>query len=74
MYRLSPQEQKVLTLLVAEGLSNKDIGDRLYINENTAKNYISEIMYKWDCRSRTQIVIRYYQDLIDKMYHPYTNE
>jgi len=54
---LSQREMKVLVLL-AEGLSNREIADRLYIAPGTAKNHVSNILSKLNVRDRTQAVLR----------------
>ncbi|MBL4936518.1 response regulator transcription factor [Clostridium sp. YIM B02515] len=42
---------------IANGLTNKEIGDKLYLTEGTIKNNISVILSKLGLRDRTQIVI-----------------
>lgn len=44
---------------VAEGLSNKDIGSKLFISEGTVKNHISTILEKGQLSHRTQLAIYY---------------
>lgn len=53
---LSNRELEVLKL-VALGLFNKDIGDRLCISERTVKNHLSNIFKKIDCIDRTQAAV-----------------
>jgi two-component system, NarL family, response regulator DevR len=43
--RLSPQEERILQL-VADGLTNKQIGDQLGLAEKTVKNYMSSVLTK----------------------------
>ena len=50
---LSPREAQILEL-VAEGLSNREIGDELSISEHTAANHIRSILRKTDCANRTE--------------------
>jgi DNA-binding CsgD family transcriptional regulator len=50
---LSPREVQVLAL-VAEGLSNREIGDRLSISEHTAANHIRSILRKTESVNRTE--------------------
>jgi len=45
--------------LISEGLSNKEISNRLFISEGTVKNYISSILSKTSLNHRTQIAIYY---------------
>lgn len=54
---LSEREIEVLKLL-GDGLSNKDIGERLYVAVNTVKTHIRNIYSKLDVNSRTQAVNR----------------
>lgn len=44
---------------IADGLSNKEIGSKLYISEGTVKNYITNILSKTNLKHRTQIAILY---------------
>ena len=50
-----------ITTLVAEGLSNKEIANRLYLSEGTVRNYISSVLEKLSLRDRTQLAVFYYQ-------------
>jgi two-component system, NarL family, response regulator DevR len=51
--RLSPQEERILTL-VAEGRTNKQIGDELHLAEKTVKNYVSSILSKLEVARRAE--------------------
>ena len=53
---LTRREFEVLQL-VAEGVSNKEIGQRLFISEKTVKNHITSIFRKLGVADRTQAVI-----------------
>ena len=53
---LSPRELEVLRQ-VAEGCSNKEIGENLNISERTVKNHLASIMDKLDAKDRTHSVI-----------------
>ena len=48
---------------VAEGLSNKEIAENLFLSEGTVRNYISTILEKLSLRDRTQLAIFYYRDI-----------
>ena len=54
---LSPREMEVLALL-AEGLSNQEIAERLTIARGTAKNHVSNILSKLHVHDRTKAVLR----------------
>jgi two-component system response regulator DevR len=51
--RLSGQEERILTL-VAEGWTNKMIGEELHLAEKTVKNYVSSILSKLDVARRAE--------------------
>lgn len=52
---LSPREQEVLQLL-ADGMSNQEISDELYISHRTAAHHVANILAKLDLNSRTSAV------------------
>jgi len=52
---LSEREREIAAL-VADGLSNRDIADRLSISVRTAENHVSHILVKLGMRSRAQLV------------------
>lgn len=54
---LSPREREVLRL-VAEGLSNPEIGRRLYVGEATVKTHLMHVFEKLEVSDRTRAVIR----------------
>lgn len=53
---LTPKQMRVLEL-VAEGLSNRQIGAELGAAENTVKCHVVAILSKLECRSRTQAAL-----------------
>ncbi len=55
-YALTPREHDVL-LLVAEGLTNKEIGGRLSVSEDTVKKHVQNIIWKLRAVDRTQAAI-----------------
>jgi two-component system response regulator DevR len=50
---LTDQERKILDL-VAEGLTNRQIGERIYLAEKTVKNYVSNMLTKLGMSRRTE--------------------
>lgn len=48
---------------IADGLSNKEIAEALFLSEGTVRNNISNILDKLDLRDRTQIAVYYYKNL-----------
>lgn len=54
---LSPRELEILKL-VATGVSNKEIADRLVISEGTVKNHLSSILSKLSVKDRLQAVLK----------------
>ncbi len=54
---LSQREREILQLL-AQGLTNREIAQRLYLAEGTVKNYVSNILGKVGARDRTQAALR----------------
>ncbi|MBM7706782.1 DNA-binding NarL/FixJ family response regulator [Chryseomicrobium aureum] len=53
---LTERERDVLICLV-EGLTNKEIGERLFVSEKTVKIHVSNIFKKLNVKSRSQVVI-----------------
>lgn len=53
---LTPQERQILDL-IGEGLTNRQIGERLFLAEKTVKNYVSSLLGKLDLKRRTQAAV-----------------
>jgi len=54
--RLTARELEVLTL-IGQGLSNKEIGEKLFIGIKTVKTHVSNILAKLEVEDRTQAAI-----------------
>jgi two-component system response regulator DevR len=53
---LNAQERKIL-ILIAEGLTNRQIGERLFLAEKTVKNNVSSLLAKLGMQRRTQAAV-----------------
>jgi two-component system response regulator DevR len=51
--RLSPQEERILQL-IADGRTNKEIGDEIHLAEKTVKNYVSSVLSKLEVARRAE--------------------
>lgn len=52
---ISDREYQVL-LEISNGLSNKEIGEKLYLSENTIKTHVSNLFVKLNAKRRTQAI------------------
>lgn len=57
-FGISEKEKEIIEQ-VAQGLSNREIADKLYLSEGTVRNYISVILEKLELRDRTQLAVFY---------------
>jgi two-component system response regulator DevR len=53
---LTDREREILDL-IADGLTNRQIGDRLFLAEKTVKNYVSGLLAKLGMQRRTQAAV-----------------
>jgi len=53
---LSPQERRILDL-IANGLTNRQIGAEMYLAEKTVKNYVSSLLHKLGLGRRTEAAV-----------------
>jgi DNA-binding NarL/FixJ family response regulator len=59
-YGITEKEQQLIEL-VADGLSNKEIADKMFLSEGTVRNLMSSVLAKLDLRDHTQLACFYYQ-------------
>lgn len=55
---LTKRELEVLELL-ADGMNNKEIGEKLFLSEGTVRNHVSQILLKTGTRDRTELAVKY---------------
>ncbi len=53
---LTDQERRILEL-IGEGLTNRQIGERMFLAEKTVKNYVSAVLGKLGLQRRTQVAV-----------------
>jgi DNA-binding NarL/FixJ family response regulator len=56
LVRLTDQERTILDL-IADGLTNRQIGERIHLAEKTVKNYVSNLLAKLGMERRTQAAV-----------------
>lgn len=62
---ISEREMEILKL-IGDGLSNKEISDKLYLTDGTVRNYVTKLLEKLHLRDRTQLAIFYLKNLGDE--------
>ncbi|MBK5307164.1 MAG: response regulator transcription factor [Frankiaceae bacterium] len=72
---LSDQERRILEL-IGEGLTNREIGQQLFLSEKTVKNYVSNVLGKLGLHRRTQVAVlathvRLHSDRASRTTSPY---
>ncbi len=61
-FDITSKEMELIEL-IADGLSNKEIAEKLFLSEGTVRNYLSSILEKLELRDRTQLAVFYYKNL-----------
>jgi two-component system response regulator DevR len=56
LHELTEQERRILEL-IGEGLTNRQIGERMFLAEKTVKNYVSTVLSKLGLQRRTQVAV-----------------
>ena len=51
--------EKELVALIAEGFSNKEIAEKMFLSEGTVRNYLSTVLEKLEIRDRTKLAVYY---------------
>ena len=59
-YGISQREVDII-VAVGEGLSNREIAEKLFLSEGTVRNYLSQILDKLELRDRTQLAVFCYK-------------
>lgn len=54
---LLTEREKEICYLIADGLNNKEISEKLFLGEGTIKNHITKVLQKLELRDRTQLAI-----------------
>lgn len=62
-YDLNDRDIEIIEL-IAKGLNNKEVSEKLHLSEGTLRNYLSIILEKLDLRDRTQLVVFYYNNMV----------
>ena len=64
----SPSQERRILDLIGEGLTNRQIGERMFLAEKTVKNYVSSLLAKLGLERRTQAAILATESKQDKHY------
>ena len=59
---ISDRERKLIEL-VAKGLNNREIAEKMFLSEGTVRNYLSRLLEKLELRDRTQLAVFYYTNV-----------
>ncbi len=61
--KLTRREQEIYALVI-EGISNAEVGERLFIDVRTVKFHMTRILAKLELKSRTEMIARHYKLLL----------
>jgi DNA-binding NarL/FixJ family response regulator len=57
-------QQRQIVVLIAGGMSNRQIAESLFVSEHTVEWHIRQIFDRLDIRSRTQLMARYFREAV----------
>lgn len=63
---LSEREKEVV-FFILEGLTNHEIGNKLFIEEKTVKFHLTSIFKKKNVKNRSELIVEYYKDELRKV-------
>lgn len=63
---LSDREREVVSLVI-EGLSNHEIGNKLFVEEKTIKFHLTSIFKKKNVKNKAELIVEYYKDELRKI-------
>ncbi|MGH2755970.1 MAG: response regulator [Actinomycetota bacterium] len=66
--RLSPQEERILDM-VGEGMTNREIAERIHLSDKTVKNYVSTILQKLEVARRAEAASYVARAKADRSHH-----
>jgi len=55
---ITRRETEIINLLF-QGLTNQEIGEQLHLSPLTIRNYLSQLLIKYEARNRTHLIVRY---------------
>ncbi len=64
---LTPREWQVFELIVHEGLTNREIGERLGITERVVKFHSTNVLHKMRAPDRLKMTVSYWQALVEEV-------
>ncbi|GAA0358209.1 hypothetical protein GCM10009092_23000 [Bowmanella denitrificans] len=59
--------EKQISMLCAQGYSNREIADKVFISENTVKFHLKQIFRKLDIRKRNELIVVFNKKLPERV-------
>lgn len=53
------RREKEILILLGQGLTNREIGEKLYLSPLTIRNYLSWLLIKYEARNRTHLIAKF---------------